>query len=160
IFLTTMGNNQIRGKKHKVYGIVAYCIQNRQYLLTLNKQGHFWEFPKGYPEKRDNCDELKTALREFEEETGISQSCLRIIPHKTDLSFNYLRHGKQEKEARYFIAVLDQVPQNVKIQHSEVADFMWANYEKALQQLTYENCKNILIKVNEEIDNFLQNNQQ
>ncbi|KAL4496948.1 hypothetical protein ABPG72_002104 [Tetrahymena utriculariae] len=155
-----MGNNLIRGKKHKVYGIVAYCIKNSQYLLTQNKQGHFWEFPKGYPEKCENGDKLKTALREFEEETGISQSYLKIIPHKTDLSFNYLRHGKQEKEACYFIAVLEQIPQNVNIQHSEVADFMWLNYEIALQQLTYENCKNILIKVNEEVNNFIQNNQK
>ncbi|KAL4445287.1 hypothetical protein ABPG74_022100 [Tetrahymena malaccensis] len=155
-----MGNNQIRGKKHRVYGIVGYCIKNNQYLLTQNKQGHFWEFPKGYPEKCDQGDELKTALREFEEETGISQSYLKIIPNQKDLSFNYLRHGKQEKEARYFIAILDQLPQNVKIQHSEVVDFMWANYEMALQKLTYENCKNILIQANEEINNFLQNNQQ
>lgn len=52
-------------------GIVVFRNENgiRCYLLLHYPSGH-WDFPKGHVEEREKRHE--TALRELEEETGIS----------------------------------------------------------------------------------------
>lgn len=54
-------------------------------------------------------------MREFEEETGITSSKLKIITHTNDLTIKYLRYGKKEKEATYFLGLIDEIPNKIKI---------------------------------------------
>ena len=47
-------------------------------FLILYHGGNYWNFPKGHFEAGEN--DLETALRETEEETGLKKTDLRIIP--------------------------------------------------------------------------------
>ncbi len=51
------------------YGCIPICITTHNLLLIQSKLG-FWEFAKGHPEKNET--EIQSAMREFEEESGIS----------------------------------------------------------------------------------------
>ncbi len=70
-------------------GILAYKIKGDKILVFLvhpggpfwkNKDKHAWSIPKGEPEPGE--DLLQTAIREFEEETGIRLSNGDFIPLK------------------------------------------------------------------------------
>ena len=75
-------------------------------LLLQYPQGH-WGFPKGHYEAEDGVYQ-QTALRELEEETGISE--VRMLDNwqmRTFYTFN--RKGRQvEKEVFWFIGETDE----------------------------------------------------
>ena len=55
----------------KACGIILYTnIKQKKFLLIQHHAGH-WGFPKGHQEKGE--DDLTTARRELQEETGIKQ---------------------------------------------------------------------------------------
>ncbi len=57
-------------EEHVSSGIIPFTRDEpREYLLLKYPQGH-WGFPKGHVESGE--DLIKTALRELEEETGLS----------------------------------------------------------------------------------------
>ena len=60
-----------------------------------------WGFPKGHQDEEDNGDTLTTALRELEEETGVSKDYLDL-----ENIWNRLRYSTARKNiTMYFIEV-------------------------------------------------------
>jgi bis(5'-nucleosidyl)-tetraphosphatase len=121
--------------------------QGRLYLVLHYPSGHF-DYPKGHVEEGEEDDEHSTALRELEEETGIADG--RIIPgFRSEMYYTYNRKGKTSlKLVVFFVAQSDA--EEITISH-EHQDFLWLTYEEALEQLTFENAKNLLQKA----ENFL-----
>ncbi len=87
-----------------------------------------WDLPKGH------CDEgesfLETALRETEEETGISANTIDIDPKfEFDLFYEvqYPETGDQsfEKQVRYFLGFLDHKPQLILTEHASASWHLW-----------------------------------
>ncbi len=119
----------------KSCGAVVYRIHEgiREYLLIFNKKGGakgHWGFPKGHVEGSET--EKETAEREIMEETGITA--------EVDAAFRAVstyspREGVM-KDVVYFVAEVTNP--DIVLQKSEVADFMWADYETAMQTLTHQ----------------------
>ena len=66
-----------------------------------------WEFPKGrrnYKEKDLDC-----ALREFEEETGISASKLNIIENVLPFEETFIGTNHKSYKHKYFLAYLNDL---------------------------------------------------
>ncbi len=124
-------------------GIVIYN-SNGEYLL-LN-YGRSWNSPdrfgftKGHIEQGESIQEA--ALREAYEETGIQS--LRLIPgFKHKVTYFFTRGTtKIKKTVVYFIAVTDT--KKVEISNEHVG-YCWRTYDEALEMLTFENTRNILI---------------
>ncbi|MCL2507717.1 MAG: NUDIX domain-containing protein [Oscillospiraceae bacterium] len=129
-------------------GAVVYRIINGQvrYLLIKNKRSAHWGFPKGHME-RDETPE-QTAAREVFEETGIR---IEIIP-EFSLKSEYTIQGKVEKSVIIFMARTDDV--QTVIQREEIDDYVWLNYDRAIDTLKFENDRMILRKGNQ----FLEKN--
>lgn len=53
----------------KKCGIIYYDVKENKYLLVYGKKSDKWGFPKGHQENEETEEE--TAIREFQEETGI-----------------------------------------------------------------------------------------
>ena len=108
-------------------------------LLLQYPQGH-WGFPKGHYEAKDGVYQ-QTALRELEEETGISEvEMLEDWRMRTFYTFN--RKGRKvEKEVFWFIGETEEY--DIKLSH-EHRNFMWLEWDDAESQLDFDQSKEVL----------------
>jgi 8-oxo-dGTP pyrophosphatase MutT (NUDIX family) len=108
---------------------------------TQGEGGH-WDFPKGHVEQNET--ELETALRELEEETGISKVEI-IDDFRHSISYTFSRRSESiSKEVIFFLA--STVEKRVTLSHEHI-DYAWLDFNNALEKLTYENARQILKKV-------------
>ena len=108
-------------------------------LLLQYPQGH-WGFPKGHYEAEDGIYQ-QTALRELEEETGISE--VRMLDDwrmRTFYTFT-LKGRPIEKEVFWFIGETDEY--DITLSH-EHRNFMWLEWDDAENQLNFEQSKEVL----------------
>jgi len=123
-------------------GVVLFKETNgqREYLILHYPSGHF-DLPKGHIEGEETEEE--TAIRELEEETGITQvELLDGYRHMIDYQFRHAGYLIQ-KDVVFFLGKTDQ--EDVTISH-EHQDFMWLPFEEAHTKLTFTNAKALLEK--------------
>ena len=108
-------------------------------LLLQYPQGH-WGFPKGHYESEDGVYQ-QTALRELEEETGISE--VRMLDDwRMRTFYTFTRKGRKvEKEVFWFIGETDEY--DITLSH-EHRNFMWLEWDDAENQLNFEQSKEVL----------------
>jgi len=131
--------------------IVFRKEEGKIYYLLLHYPGFrgdrtHWDFPKGQIEKGESM--VDTAKREVKEETGIRE--LRILPGlKETMKYFFKFKGKNiMKFVTFFLA--ESKRKSVKLSCEHIG-FKWLPYEDAIEQLTYNNAKEILKKA----DRFL-----
>ena len=104
-----------------------------------SRGGGHWDFPKGHID--DGETEIQTALRELEEETGITHA--NIIEGFRD-TITYIFSGDQgpiEKEVVFFIAITKE--SKVVLSHEHI-DYSWLDFDSAFSRLTYDNARQVL----------------
>ncbi|NUM25086.1 MAG: NUDIX domain-containing protein [Candidatus Buchananbacteria bacterium] len=131
--------------REKTIGFIIFRRQGKsvRYLL-LHHGGDYWNFPKGRQEAGE--DEVTSARRELEEETGIT--AINIIPDFRD-EYDYdfdteIRSGVKEriyKKAIFFMAQAET--DEVKISDEHI-DHGWFDYDTALKRLFFQNGQNLL----------------
>lgn len=107
-----------------------------RYLLIKNKRSANWGFPKGHIEQGETKKE--TAYREVLEETGIH---LHIHDGFESVS-QYKIRDKIEKTVSIFVGTTKDT--STVIQASEIEDYIWLTFDKAINLLKFENDKSIL----------------
>ena len=127
-------------KKEKSCGCII--IEDEKVLLIKQTKGH-WGFPKGHVE--ENETEFETAIREVKEETNID---VEIVGNQRYVE-RYITDTGIDKEAVYFIA--KKIGGNEQKQESEIADFKWCSFEEAIETVSFDNMKNLLRKVIEDL---------
>ena len=80
-------------------------------------------------------------MREVKEETNVD-----AIPDETKRYVEeYLMDNGNMKQVIYFVS--KQASSNIKAQESEIAEITWLPFEKALETITYDNTRELLLKV-------------
>ena len=128
----------------KSCGIIIYN-QEQKFLLITQNNGDVG-FPKGHVEIGETEEE--TALREVKEETGIE--VILVDGFKENIS--YIMPNGVSKEVIYFLG--KGVNSNIKIQIEEVKKADFYCYKDALNILTFESAKKLLIKADKFIKNL------
>ena len=129
-------------KQEKSCGCIVLNDQ-KEILLVHHLKGH-WGFPKGHMEEGET--EIETALREVKEETNIDVE----INEKYRYTQNYCPQEDIQKEVVLFLA---QSKNNAKkAQQEEVSEVKWFSFEEALETITYDNTKEVLIKLKEDLE--------
>ena len=105
-------------------------------ISPRNRRSTHWGFPKGHIEKGETPEQ--TAIREVLEETGVH---IQILPQFASKS-EYTIQGRVEKSVTIFLAKTDDT--QTTIQREEIEDYMWLNYDKAMDTLRFINDRNIL----------------
>lgn len=123
----------------KSFGIVPFrkVGEALEVLLIQHKNGGHWGFPKGRAESGESP--RVAAERELFEETG-----LQVVEwlRDTPLIEEYIPDHKQfRKQVSYFVAI---VAGELQLQVAEVVAAEWMPLSQALDQLTFEESKNIL----------------
>lgn len=84
-------------------------IKDGEYLLDLlNKSGHaelLWEIPKGRLNKNESP--IDSAMREFEEETGIGKESYRLLPDEGTIEYTFSDAGVRYKYI-YYLAIINR----------------------------------------------------
>ena len=128
-------------------GIILFNEFDERKFLLLNYPSRHWDFVKGKMEEGETYHE--TALRETQEETGILDVEF-LKGFKEEIEY-YFRADNQDihKKVIFFLGKTKTI--EIILSHEHL-DFIWLNFDNALERITYENAKNILKKSKEFLD--------
>jgi len=107
-----------------------------RFLLIKNRRSANWGFPKGHVENYETPEQ--TARREIREETGLR---VRLLPGFSCQS-EYVISGVIEKSVTIFLA--EAHDRRITVQESEIEDYLWVDYHKAMQMLKFDNDRNTM----------------
>ena len=129
-------------------GIILFNDNKNRKFLLLNYPSKHWDFVKGKMENGETTHE--TALRETKEETGISD--VEFIDGFEEEIEYYFYADNQEihKKVIFFLGKTKTI--DVILSHEHL-DYIWLEFNNALNKTTYENAKDLLIKSKEFLDN-------
>ncbi|DAC57558.1 MAG TPA: NUDIX domain-containing protein [Candidatus Poseidoniaceae archaeon] len=108
-------------------------------LLLQYPQGH-WDLPKGHIEANDS-DNHATAARELAEETGISEiEFIEGFESETNYSFKY-KGKRTRKQVYWYLATTEKITVKLSKEHR---DYMWLDWELALDMATHAETKGVI----------------
>lgn len=128
--------------KEQSAGTVLFIEESKEklFLLLHYPTGH-WDFVKGKIENNESLEQA--AIRETKEETGITDIEF-IKGFKEKIEYNFKFNGDiVQKEVIFFLAKTNTKQVKISDEH---LDYVWLNFNNALNKITYENAKNILKK--------------
>ena len=126
-----------RKENNKIYYLLLH------YPSSAKAPKEYWDFPKGHVEKGEN--EIETAKREVEEETGLKDVEF-VKGFKEWIKYFFKFKGKNVlKFVTFYLA--ETKTKNVKVSFEHLG-FEWLSFEEAIQKLTFKNAKEILKKAN------------
>ena len=128
----------------KSCGTIPYTAKEKtiHYLLVKTKDNGYCGFPKGHVEKNES--EMETAFRETFEETSIQA----VIHQEFRREISYKLHNGTQKTVVYYLASFqNQFPK--RNNHFEDFEYLLLPFDKAYQELTFENTKQMLKEANE-----------
>ncbi len=121
----------------------AIVIEDGKVLLVKHNAGH-WDFPKGHVEEGET--EFETAIREVKEETNID---IKIEKENRYIS-EYSPKEDVMKTVIYFLG--EKIGGEDKPQIEEVSDVEWVDVNKAVERITHQRSKDIMMQVIKDIN--------
>lgn len=131
-------------RKDESFGVIPLSKRSGNwevFLIQHNRNG-YWGFPKGHAETKESPKE--TAFRELKEETNLDPIRLLQEEPLTESYTFIAERRKVFKQVFYFIAEVDG---RVELQSQEIHDGKWLTFPQAYQQLTHQEGKDLLAKV-------------
>ena len=140
----------------------SFTLKTQSYSLEslINESESKWDEPeRGFPKGRKNFQEkeLTCALREFNEETGVPKSYIKvainIMPYNEIFTGSNLKSYKHS----YFLGFMSEnLPLDNNYQKTEVSDVKWLNFDDCMNKIRDYNCekKEILTKINNVIKKY------
>jgi len=115
-----------------------------------------WEFPKGRRNQKEK--DLDCALREFEEETGISKSKLTIVENILPFEEIFIGSNHKSYKHKYFLALMDNLDSDNlnNFQATEVSKLEWKTIGKCLESIRPYNLekKELIIDINKVLQEY------
>ena len=116
------------GERVKAAGILLMLPSQENIEFLLMRHRHRWDLPKGHCEPGETF--RQTALRETEEETGISPAEITLDDNfvfELVYPVTYPRQGDQtfQKQVRYFLGYLREKPKLEISEHESAQWFDW-----------------------------------
>jgi 8-oxo-dGTP pyrophosphatase MutT (NUDIX family) len=116
-----------------------------------------WEFPKGrrnYKEK-----DLECALREFEEETGISSHKIHVIENVLPFEEIFIGSNHKSYKHKYFLAYMNEIEEEELLnnfQITEVSKLEWKYIDECLTSIRPYNLekKKLIININKVLQEY------
>lgn len=129
-------------KQEKSCGCIVMNEKN-EILLVHHNLGH-WGLPKGHMEAGET--EVETAIREVKEETNID------VEVNEKFRYTQIYSPKEDvmKEVVFFLA--KNVSDNGNPQLKEVSEVRWFNFDEAIETITYDNAKELLLRVKKDFE--------
>ncbi len=132
------------------YGVVPVrSLESEWQVLLIKNRGGHWGFPKGHPEGDESP--IETARRELREETGVVDCEIADAPVFIE-EFDLEKDGEQiHRRIEFYLGRVGTG--DLAVESSEVHEFEWLPFDKALDRLTYPQSKHVLRDVIEYLTN-------
>ena len=112
---------------------------NMTQLIEESKKYASWDEPEwGFPKGRRNYQEkdLDCALREFEEETGISKKDIKVVENLIPFEEIFLGSNHKSYKHKYFLAYAENSSDELNMyQKTEVSKLDWKTLEECLESI-------------------------
>ena len=127
-----------------------------EYLLLKASYGDkHWTPPKGHVDPGE--DDWTTALRETEEEAGLREADLDVVPDfKVELRYTAVtsQRGRHEKVVTYWLAGLRQ-PEKTEVRLSEEhTELRWLPLQEACELAKFEDMRGALNKCEDKLQSM------
>jgi 8-oxo-dGTP diphosphatase len=133
----------MRNRRDISAGVIVYhrTADGCQFLLLRSRltRRPLWEFPKGGVARGESLE--AAALRELEEETGLSREHVRLLPDfvRTE-DYRFLAGEERDrtliqKQVTYFLA--ESFRTDVRLSADEASRFAWLPLKEARRKLRY-----------------------
>lgn len=128
-------------EKEKSSGVIIFREEEERKYLLLHYESRHWDFVKGNIEEGET--ERKTAVRESQEETGITDIEF-FDKFKEEIQYYYKK--SDETILKHVVFLLGKTStEEIKLSYEHIG-YKWLSFEKALKQVTYNNAKEVLEK--------------
>ena len=127
---------------------VVYDDMSKPFFLILKRQKGWegWEFIKGGINEGES--ELDAVKREVIEETGLQK--FKILKKIEDVDKGYTdENGVKNVHSIFLIEASMNIP--INLPQDEHNTYLWTDADSVMSRLTFENDKNILVKVLEKL---------
>jgi len=115
-----------------------------------------WEFPKGRRNHKET--DLDCALREFQEETGISKDKIHVIENLLPFEEVFIGTNHKSYKHKYFLAYYTNDTEEFlnNYQLSEVSKIEWKTLDECLNSIRTYNLekKNLIININKVLQEY------
>ena len=117
-----------------------------------------WEFPKG---RRNNKEkDLECALREFEEETGISKNKINVVENILPFEEIFIGTNHKSYKHKYFLAYMEEEKEEMTdLEHyqvTEVSKIEWKTIDKCIESIRPYNLekKKLITNINKVLEEY------
>jgi 8-oxo-dGTP pyrophosphatase MutT (NUDIX family) len=128
-------------RKERSAGFVVFTEREdgkRLYLLLHYPSGH-WDFPKGHVEEGES--EIRAALRELREETGLTDVEV-VFGFRKEISYFFTEAGERVlKTVVYYLCRSKTTEIKLSYEHK---GYEWLHYEAALSKIKFRTSKEVL----------------
>ena len=130
-------------KHERSVGAIVFRKEKEPIYLLLHYEAKHWDFPKGNVEAGET--DVETVKREIKEETGIKD--IEIVrDFKEKIHYFYkLKKELISKDVGFYLAKTKT--EKIKLSFEHIGS-KWLPYDKAIEQLTFKNAKDILEQAN------------
>jgi len=114
-----------------------------------------WEFPKGRRNFKEK--DLDCALREFEEETGISTSKIKLIENVLPFEETFIGTNHKSYKHKYFLAYMSETEEYLNnFQVTEVSKLEWKTVDECLESIRPYNLekKELIKNINKVLEEY------
>ena len=106
-----------------------------------------WEFPKGRRNHKEK--DLDCALREFEEETGISKEKITVVENILPFEEIFIGTNHKSYKHKYFLAYMNDTEENLdNFQITEVSKMEWKTIDNCLESIRPYNLEKMRLITN------------
>jgi 8-oxo-dGTP pyrophosphatase MutT (NUDIX family) len=106
-----------------------------------------WEFPKGRRNHKEK--DLDCALREFEEETGISKEKITVVENVLPFEEIFIGTNHKSYKHKYFLAYMNDTEENLEnFQITEVSKIEWKTIDNCLESIRPYNLEKMRLITN------------
>lgn len=126
---------------------VVTCVKNKQiYVALLKDKENNWILPKGHFQEGETY--IETAIREVLEETHIKLNMEDLIGKIGE--FNYFSDIENGiKNIKVYLFKIAELQKIIPLGKEDFVEGKWSLLEDAINEITYQEQRDILIKVNE-----------
>lgn len=134
---------------------VNYTLEDIVNLSKTKWRETEWEFPKGRRNQKEK--DLDCALREFEEETGISKESVTIIENVIPFEETFIGSNHKSYKHKYFLAYMNNSSDELnKFQITEVSKLEWKTIDNCLESIRPYNLekKELITNINKVLQEY------